>query len=847
MFYGVYNYKQAVLQEMQAQRWHTAWDPSFEEPSITDHQAWANYYAWKYYNDFYNFAQLEPVLVPVSNAKQKFKLMRTLITGENYDDIPDSEINATFSPFYEIISTTDKIQGETTGDAVIGIGSRLINELNSSYDNNTEGYGVHEYRYSRYHSQIVDNEKSFFYNLFHGTIESINTSAAYGKLMSVVDNYLIYSENDGTAKRTRPVLWRVSSSWGGDITSTSIDNYMYIGKNIPRVRDDNREYLLYMKFEEYKSGQIAPIYHYYPLLPFMYFDNNGYFSRYADDLHYYTGNIEQGLPFSFQPFNTYQHIRDGLFVGNSIALPPIAFNSVNQLPVLAITGNSEAWYSMIVIPEAAILQYFYLINTPVAMYGQDGALTPFADLYTGEVPPTTDSDSDSGGSVTPNPGGTTTGGGRGEISSTEQAPDSYPVGQHLLSPGFYGGIYIPTYRYIIELGNNAQSNDEAVKEMNNIIHNLTHDGKLDSIVECFITYSGFVNGLGIDSSGNLYDFRYKLPYIPIDVVNGRPLFMCGYDSASSNSYIPKNNKLLTYPYVSFEINGYGEKNELKFENWYGVKPQLRIVSKFQPGAGVFLYPKDYDGILDNYDAGVTGQPLPIMSYTKDQYKNEYNACVNSRTAAITSLSETTMLNGLSSVVNAGLGIAGASVGNVGLDTKSASITSSGLSEPSGSAIARNVGQGATGLASALLSKHQGLREFEAQLKDVENRPLAIANQNAAPSIPAAMNDSVVPFVVWKSIRKEFAMKIDEFFTRYGYRVNKFKEVNIKTRPVFNFLKCSQARVEGSIPNDDLIQIKNILEKGITFWHDTNNILNYSVNNPAPKTDAPVYLQPSYQK
>lgn len=829
MFYGVYNYKQAVLQEMKAQRWHTAWDPSFEEPSITDHQAWANYYEWKYYNDFYNFAQLEPVLVPVSNAKQKFKLMRTLITGENYDDIPDSEINSTFSPFYEIISTTDKIQGETTGDAVIGIGSRLINELNSSYDNNTEGYGVHEYRYSRYHSQIVDNEKAFFNNLFHGTIESINKNAEYGKLMSVVDNYLIYSENDGTAKRTRPVLWRVSENWGGDITSTSIDNYMYIGKNIPRVRDDNREYLLYMKFEENKSGQIAPIYHYYPLLPFMYFDNNGYFGRYADDLHYYTGNSEQGLPFSFQPFNAYQHIRDGLFVGNSIALPPIAFNSVNQLPVLAITGDTEYWFSMIVIPEAAILQYFYLINTPVAMYGQDGALTPFADLYTGEVPPTTDSDSDSGGSVTPNPGGTTTGGGRGEISSTEQAPDSYPVGQHLLRPGFYGGIYIPTYRYIIELGKDIDSNNEAVNEMNEIIFNLTRDGKLDSIVECFITYSGFVNYAGIDSSGNAYDFRYKLPYIPIDVINGRPLFMCGYDSASSNSYIPKNNKLLTYPYVSFEINGYGEKNELKFENWYGAKPQLRIVSKFQPGAGVFLYPKDYDGILDNYDAGVTGQPLPIMSYTKDQYKNEYNACVNSRTAAITSLNENATLGVINATLAAG---AGAAVGAATLNPGK---------------VVGSIVQGEQEVSRALLTKHQGLREFEAQLKDVENRPLAIANQNAAPSIPAAMNDSVVPFVVWKSIRKEFAMKIDEFFTRYGYRVNKFKEVNIKTRPVFNFLKCSQARVEGSIPNDDLIQIKNILEKGITFWHDTNNILNYNVNNPAPKTDATVYLQPSYQK
>lgn len=832
MFYGVYNYKQAVLQEMQAQGWDAAWDPSFDEPGITDVEAWSMYFKWLYYKSFYNMAQVEPVLVPISSAKRQFKIMRSLITAEDPDDISDSDIDNSFSPFYELISSTTKLIGETAGDAVIGIGSRLTNELNDSFDNNTEGYDLCVYNNSTYGWHSTSNKETFFNYTFRGHLGGQRKSVPFGELVKSSEDYMKYTDNDGKEQKSRAIIWKTTPNYGGDIDSVPVDNYLFKGKSVPRTRDTNRIYLLYMKFEENIPDQLLPVYHYYPLTPFMSYDNEGYFNRYGYDELTYAPN--KGLPFSFQPFN-YQPVRDEHFIaGNAIALPPIAFCTNGQLPVLQYNGSTEYWYSMVVIPEDALKQYFYLINVPVALGNQDGGLTPFADLYKGEAPTVADpggggSGESGGGIITPNPGGTTTGGGRGEISSTEQAPDSYPVGQHLLRPGFYGGIYIPTYRYIIELGKDIDSNNEAVNEMNEIISNLTRDGKLDSIVECFITYSGFVNYAGIDSSGNAYDFRYKLPYIPIDVINGRPLFMCGYDSASSNSYIPKNNKLLTYPYVSFEINGYGEKNELKFENWYGAKPQLRIVSKFQPGAGVFLYPKDYDGILDNYDAGVTGQPLPIMSYTKDQYKNEYNACVNSRTAAITSLNENATLGVINATLAAG---AGAAVGAATLNPGK---------------VVGSIVQGEQEVSRALLTKHQGLREFEAQLKDVENRPLAIANQNAAPSIPAAMNDSVVPFVVWKSIRKEFAMKIDEFFTRYGYKVNKFKEVNINTRPVFNFLKCSQARVEGSIPNDDLIQIKNILEKGITFWHDTNNILNYNVNNPAPKNDATVYLQPSYKQ
>ncbi len=367
-----------------------------------------------------------------------------------------------------------------------------------------------------------------------------------------------------------------------------------------------------------------------------------------------------------------------------------------------------------------------------------------------------------------------------------------------------------------------------------------------------MTYSGFINGIGIEKEGGpVVDNRYKLPAISISIE--RPVYLCGFNS--NNGYLPKNKKLLSYPYLSFEINGYGEINELKPENWSGEKPTINVCSKFLPGSPIFVFPSKYNGVQYNYDAGVAGQPLPVLPYTIDSYKNEYNACVNSRTAAITSLTETSISNGIYSVLGGAAGIGAAA----GKTTKSINpvgeqgplplnqATKYSMTGGMAGGMAKSAVDGAQGLTNALMNYHQGLREFEAQLKDVENRPLAIANQNASPSLPYLNSNAGAPFIVWKSIRREFAEKIDEFFTRYGYKVNKFKEVDIHTRPVFNFLKCSQARVEGSIPNEDLMQIKTILEKGITFWHDPSKILNYNVENPAPITNKPNYYNGYYSK
>lgn len=408
--------------------------------------------------------------------------------------------------------------------------------------------------------------------------------------------------------------------------------------------------------------------------------------------------------------------------------------------------------------------------------------------------------------------------------------DKWPIHEHLLSPGFFGGSYVPNYRMLKEIytcgsgewdfegtyDTTYLKNEAAIDWMDNKINLFTKAGKLDAIVESFIHYSGFIN-TNWPGDG---DYRYYLPLIEVGV--NRP-------NTLKNGFIPKNNKLFSYPYSALKIIGYGGESELKYE-LFPEDVHFGIISKFFAGASVQLYPINYAGVLDSYDDGVTGQPLPVFPYTKDDYMNDWNANMNTRTQSITAMDESRRLSNVTTIIGSGsmllqgMGIAGA-MGN------SPSMVAGN--------ILSNVGNMATGIAQHNLQYNQGLKAIAATLKDTEARPSTVANQNASPSIPAVMKDAVVPFVQRVSIRDSFAKKIDNFFSRYGYRVNKIGVPDIRTRPAFNFLKCSDAHVDGNIPNEDLLEIKAVLEHGVTFWHN-HDVGNYELENSAPVSDNPRY-------
>lgn len=69
---------------------------------------------------------------------------------------------------------------------------------------------------------------------------------------------------------------------------------------------------------------------------------------------------------------------------------------------------------------------------------------------------------------------------------------------------------------------------------------------------------------------------------------------------------------------------------------------------------------------------------------------------------------------------------------------------------------------------------------------------------------------------------ECAKQIDDFFTMYGYAMNKVKIPN-ETQPSpynskFNYVKTNGVKITGSIPVDAMETIKSIYDGGVRLWH-----------------------------
>lgn len=73
-------------------------------------------------------------------------------------------------------------------------------------------------------------------------------------------------------------------------------------------------------------------------------------------------------------------------------------------------------------------------------------------------------------------------------------------------------------------------------------------------------------------------------------------------------------------------------------------------------------------------------------------------------------------------------------------------------------------------------------------------------------------------------------RIDDFFTMFGYAINRVIPVKFTNRPYWDYIKTVDINLDGNAPQDDLQEIKDIFNNGVTIWHNPNNIGNYSLDN-----------------
>lgn len=322
------------------------------------------------------------------------------------------------------------------------------------------------------------------------------------------------------------------------------------------------------------------------------------------------------------------------------------------------------------------------------------------------------------------------------------------------------------------------------------VYDLTQDS-----IGAIRTYLAGVDAWGT-SAGILGIYMFPGPmcdFTQADV----PLLAFHFDKKQSDigGYIPRNKKLLCYPYNFLRAdNMQGQTIDYHYE-YFGEPSTVnfRLLRDISSAPTVTLFPVGYN--TDNPNTWENmHETLSITNFPQCGYANSdlTNKLINS-------------------AISIGIGIlAGGVMGTVAAPTTvAAGVAAPVLGEVAKGAMPgafSGLGQMLHGLASPNIQSHNGHTN------------------------PLYFNDYFDFTFTNMHIRPEFAKILDDYFDRFGYATLRVKKPNINSRPHWNYTKTAGCTIKGSMPADDERKICSIFDNGITFWKNGDEVGNYSLNN-----------------
>lgn len=352
----------------------------------------------------------------------------------------------------------------------------------------------------------------------------------------------------------------------------------------------------------------------------------------------------------------------------------------------------------------------------------------------------------------------------------------------------YNNVYMSGKMYIYD------ATDTGVNDLNELLRQYVAEGKQDAVMSLFMAPQICTP----DQVGIIHGVAIELPH-------------------DFEGYIPKNKKLFSYPYTYvYAENHEGNTAEYKFElsdnPYHAIMLDGRGTMLTTPQ--VVIMPKQYRKSPDNkfaYDESLVISAFPICAWASDTFR-AYVAQNYSNIA----------LNGVAQVVTIGAGLY---------------LAAHGIMTPALTASLGIAGAGAAAatVAGGLMSASNGAAQVAgsmASMMDIARKPPTMHGSTATQNINAATRTLGFHFYT-RTIKKEMAEAIDNYWTMYGYPIHRLQQPNITSRPAWNYIKtldCPFRPKAGSVlPTDDLSVIRAIFDHGVTVWH-TDQIGNYALAN-----------------
>ncbi len=329
------------------------------------------------------------------------------------------------------------------------------------------------------------------------------------------------------------------------------------------------------------------------------------------------------------------------------------------------------------------------------------------------------------------------------------------------------------------------------------------------------------------------------------------LYIPLFGNENIDGYKPWNNKMYTAPFCWIEVDGKTGSTALYRPELFNTRIDLGFLASPSAEPVIFAYPRYYRGITENHEEGVSkNNAYPYCAYQYDVFKNWLQQNQNSLA-----------LSFMQGAVTGVLGAASASIGHTSLSTYSKEVegeipqlvqprakgkytkgwevktTPINLNESA----TREV-QYKTNPAEIALRGLGGFGQCAAVLANIADHamiPDTVKGQVNNGSINQAnkINDF---YIYIKTVRSDYAQKIDDFFSRYGYAVNRFGVPNLfdtngTPRRRWNYVKtvdCKVDSVTGVGFNHDVeANLEALFDHGITFWNISNGTMyDYTQTN-----------------
>ena len=328
-------------------------------------------------------------------------------------------------------------------------------------------------------------------------------------------------------------------------------------------------------------------------------------------------------------------------------------------------------------------------------------------------------------------------------------------------------------------------------DITNLIYYLAitnDDGHIEDIKDMFIVPSALINEstLTLNTCHRQHgalDLTTNFWTLPMTA--GAETITMSFEKVHSFSGITlKNNKCYTYPYNYIMVtNNQGNQNIYKYEDFAGTNFNFEYQIALSIGVSGRCVPKNYKGQDYADDESVPLGKYPTCGWSSDSFTNWLTQQALNIPTKIAS-----------TILGTGVALATGQVGGALL-------------------------YGATSIAGMI-------GEFRSE----SLKPNIEGGGNTGDVVHSTKRNTFL--IKCMRSKLEYLQIIDDYFTRFGYKINETKIPNLTGRTYFNYIKIGGNDIfaTGNIQTKFLETINKIAQQGVTIWHNHDNIGNFALDN-----------------